>query len=121
MVFAIRLMLMDTSSLRELSMARRRNQRAYSSRVVRLSSILLTIASLFCHHLRLRVVLNLDILFERNPTKMPLTCRFYKHKFPETDEVVMVNVRQIAEMGSYVNLLEYNKIEGTNRSLSHLA
>ena len=23
----------------------------------------------------------------------------------------MVNVRQIAEMGSYVNLLEYNKIE----------
>ncbi|CAF0744060.1 unnamed protein product [Brachionus calyciflorus] len=43
---------------------------------------------------------------------MPLSCRFYKHKFPETDEVVMVNVRQIAEMGSYVNLLEYNKIEG---------
>ncbi len=44
--------------------------------------------------------------------KMPLSCRFYKHKFPECDEVVMVNVRQIAEMGSYVNLLEYNKIEG---------
>jgi hypothetical protein len=43
---------------------------------------------------------------------MPLSCRFYKHKFPECDEVVMVNVRQIAEMGSYVNLLEYNKIEG---------
>ncbi len=43
---------------------------------------------------------------------MPLTCRFYKHKFPETDELVMVNVRQIAEMGSYVSLLEYNKIEG---------
>lgn len=43
---------------------------------------------------------------------MPLSCRFYKHKFPDTDEVVMVNVRQIAEMGSYVSLLEYNKIEG---------
>ena len=43
---------------------------------------------------------------------MPLSCRFYKHKFPECDEVVMVNVRQIAEMGSYVSLLEYNKIEG---------
>ncbi|RMZ95859.1 eukaryotic translation initiation factor 2 subunit 1 [Brachionus plicatilis] len=43
---------------------------------------------------------------------MPLSCRFYKHRFPDTDEVVMVNVRQIAEMGSYVNLLEYNKIEG---------
>jgi translation initiation factor 2 subunit 1 len=43
---------------------------------------------------------------------MPLSCRFYKSKFPECDEVVMVNVRQIAEMGSYVYLLEYNKIEG---------
>jgi translation initiation factor 2 alpha subunit (eIF-2alpha) len=43
---------------------------------------------------------------------MPLSCRFYKHKFPECDELVMVNVRQIAEMGSYVSLLEYNKIEG---------
>jgi len=43
---------------------------------------------------------------------MPLSCRFYKHRFPECDEVVMVNVRQIAEMGSYVSLLEYNKIEG---------
>ena len=45
---------------------------------------------------------------------MPLSCRFYKHKFPEADEVVMVKVRQIAEMGSYVNLLEYNQIEGKN-------
>ena len=43
---------------------------------------------------------------------MPLSCRFYKHRFPECDELVMVNVRQIAEMGSYVNLLEYNNIEG---------
>ena len=43
---------------------------------------------------------------------MPLSCRFYKSRFPECDEVVMVNVRQIAEMGSYVYLLEYNKTEG---------
>lgn len=43
---------------------------------------------------------------------MPLSCRFYKDKYPKTDEMVMVNVRQIAELGSYVNLLEYNKIEG---------
>ena len=27
----------------------------------------------------------------------------------------MVNVRQIAEMGSYVNLLEYNRIEGKSK------
>ena len=43
---------------------------------------------------------------------MPFSCRFYKHKYPEIDDVVMVNVRSIAEMGAYVNLLEYNNIEG---------
>lgn len=43
---------------------------------------------------------------------MPLSCRFYQHKYPEVDDVVMVNVRNIAEMGAYVNLLEYNNIEG---------
>nr|CAG4641033.1 EOG090X09RW [Eulimnadia texana] len=43
---------------------------------------------------------------------MPLSCRFYSQKFPEVDDVVMVNVRSIAEMGAYVHLLEYNNIEG---------
>jgi len=41
-----------------------------------------------------------------------LSCRFYSQKFPEIDDVVMVTVRQIAEMGAYVQLLEYNNIEG---------
>jgi len=41
-----------------------------------------------------------------------LSCRFYKNKFPEIEEVVVVNVRSIAEMGAYVHLLEYNNIEG---------
>lgn len=41
-----------------------------------------------------------------------LTCRFYRNKFPEIEDVVMVNVRSIAEMGAYVHLLEYNNIEG---------
>ncbi|CDQ81341.1 unnamed protein product [Oncorhynchus mykiss] len=41
-----------------------------------------------------------------------LSCRFYQHRFPEVDDVVMVNVRSIAEMGAYVSLLEYNNIEG---------
>jgi translation initiation factor 2 subunit 1 len=36
----------------------------------------------------------------------------YENKFPEVDELVKVKVRQIAEMGAYVNLLEYNNIEG---------
>lgn len=43
---------------------------------------------------------------------MPLSCRFYEHRFPEIEDVVMVNVRSIAEMGAYVHLLEYNNIEG---------
>jgi len=33
-------------------------------------------------------------------------------KFPEIEDVVMVNVQSIAEMGAYVRLLEYNNIEG---------
>ncbi|KAK2087941.1 Eukaryotic translation initiation factor 2 subunit 1 [Saguinus oedipus] len=44
--------------------------------------------------------------------KPGLSCRFYQHKFPEVEDVVMVNVRSIAEMGAYVSLLEYNNIEG---------
>ena len=41
-----------------------------------------------------------------------LACRYYAAKFPEVDSLVMVNVRQIADMGAYVHLLEYNDIEG---------
>ncbi|CAK9290589.1 unnamed protein product [Gordionus sp. m RMFG-2023] len=41
-----------------------------------------------------------------------LTCRFYKQKYPEIDDVVVVNVHSIAEMGAYVTLLEYDNIEG---------
>ena len=44
---------------------------------------------------------------------MSLTnCRFYEEKYPEIDSFVMVNVRQIAEMGAYVKLLEYDEIDG---------
>eukprot|EP00058_Branchiostoma_floridae_P024106 XP_002609596.1 hypothetical protein BRAFLDRAFT_115066 [Branchiostoma floridae] len=43
---------------------------------------------------------------------MAPSCRFYAKRFPQVDEVIMVNVRSIAEMGAYVSLLEYNNIEG---------
>ncbi|KAK9464384.1 eukaryotic translation initiation factor 2 alpha subunit-domain-containing protein [Lipomyces arxii] len=39
-------------------------------------------------------------------------CRYYENKYPEVDDLVVVNVRQIAEMGAYVKLLEYDNIEG---------
>lgn len=41
---------------------------------------------------------------------MSLTnCRFYEEKYPEVESFVMVNVKQIAEMGAYVKLLEYGR------------
>lgn len=36
----------------------------------------------------------------------------YENQYPEVDELVMVKVKQIAEMGAYVSLTEYNGIEG---------
>ncbi|KAI8331956.1 eukaryotic translation initiation factor 2 alpha subunit-domain-containing protein [Chlamydoabsidia padenii] len=39
-------------------------------------------------------------------------CRMYENEFPQVDDVVMVNVRQIADMGAYVRLLEYGDREG---------
>jgi translation initiation factor 2 subunit 1 len=41
-----------------------------------------------------------------------LDSRFYESKYPEIESVVMVNVRNIADMGAYVSLLEYDNIEG---------
>ena len=40
------------------------------------------------------------------------SCRFYENKYPEVEELTVVNVRQIAEMGAYVRLLEYDNAEG---------
>lgn len=39
-----------------------------------------------------------------------LRSRFYENKYPEPEEVVMVNVTEIGEMGAYVQLLEYDNI-----------
>lgn len=41
-----------------------------------------------------------------------LECRMYEAKYPEVDMAVMIQVKNIAEMGAYVSLLEYNNIEG---------
>lgn len=41
-----------------------------------------------------------------------LQCRMYESQYPEVDDLVMVTVRSIAEVGAYVQLLEYNNIEG---------
>ena len=50
---------------------------------------------------------------------MSLTnCRFYEEKYPEVESFVMVNVKQIAEMGAYVKLLEYGEFSGEDNGLN---
>ncbi|OMH81251.1 Eukaryotic translation initiation factor 2 subunit alpha, partial [Zancudomyces culisetae] len=39
-------------------------------------------------------------------------CRFYEAVYPEPEDHVVVKVRQIADMGAYVQLEEYGNIEG---------
>mmetsp|Transcript_1293 Transcript_1293/g.1751 ORF Transcript_1293/g.1751 Transcript_1293/m.1751 type:complete len:320 (+) Transcript_1293:13-972(+) len=46
------------------------------------------------------------------PDTDDLQCRYYENQYPEPEEVVMVNVTDIGEMGAYVTLLEYDDIEG---------
>ncbi|VDP40322.1 unnamed protein product [Schistosoma mattheei] len=43
---------------------------------------------------------------------MPIQCRFYEDLFPEVGDVVLVTVKVIQSMGSYVELLEYKNIGG---------
>lgn len=33
--------------------------------------------------------------------------RYYEQKYPDVDELVMVQVREIAEMGAYVKLVRF--------------
>ena len=39
-------------------------------------------------------------------------CRMYEAQYPSADDLVIVQVKNVAEMGAYVSLLEYNNIEG---------
>ena len=41
-----------------------------------------------------------------------LNCRFYRKRFPDIDELVMVEVLHVDNIGANVALLEYNGIEG---------
>jgi len=43
---------------------------------------------------------------------MSLSCRYYYNQLPDIDDAVMVKVTRIAEMGAYVQLLEYNNKDG---------
>lgn len=45
---------------------------------------------------------NLSIYYNLSPDTI---MRYYEQRYPEVDELVMVQVRQIAEMGAYVKLV----------------
>jgi len=46
------------------------------------------------------------------PRNKSLNCRMYRNDYPEVDELVVVQVKAIVDMGAYCSLLEYNGIEG---------
>jgi len=39
-------------------------------------------------------------------------CRFYENELPDVDELVMVKITQVNEIGGFGQLLEYNNLEG---------
>jgi len=39
-------------------------------------------------------------------------CRMYEARYPAAEDLVVVQVKNVAEMGAYVSLLEYDNIEG---------
>ena len=39
-------------------------------------------------------------------------CRFYEKELPEAEELVVVQVKRVEELGAYVSLVEYDNIEG---------
>ena len=42
----------------------------------------------------------------------PLKCRMYEQEYPSVDDIIVVEVHKMAEMGAYCSLLEYNNMEG---------
>eukprot|EP01087_Luapelamoeba_hula_P019004 TRINITY_DN622_c0_g1_i1.p1 TRINITY_DN622_c0_g1~~TRINITY_DN622_c0_g1_i1.p1 ORF type:complete len:319 (-),score=79.66 TRINITY_DN622_c0_g1_i1:67-1023(-) len=47
-----------------------------------------------------------------NVTPEMLKCRMYENEYPEVDDMVMVRVNTVNEIGAWVSLLEYNNKEG---------
>lgn len=41
-----------------------------------------------------------------------MDCRYYHKEFPEIEDVVLVQVKSLSDVGAYVTLLEYGKVEG---------
>lgn len=41
-----------------------------------------------------------------------MECRFYNNALPQVDDVIMVQVKSFTDIGAYVSLLEYGRVEG---------
>ena len=44
--------------------------------------------------------------------KEDLQCRFYRNEWPNTEELVVVDINDVQETGAYLRLLEYNNKQG---------
>lgn len=77
-----------------------------------LYSIIFNIVKIFHTFSTFYILISSSFSLRFYPIMSTTHCRFYENKYPEVDDVVMVNVQQIAEMGAYVKLLEYDDIEG---------
>jgi len=51
-------------------------------------------------------------VIDKETTSSVVNCRMYEQKYPKVDDLVMVEVKSIEEMGAYVALKEYNDTEG---------
>ena len=49
---------------------------------------------------------------KKNADKDIGTCRYYENRYPDLDDLVMVKVRTIEQAAVYVQLLEYNNVDG---------
>lgn len=53
-----------------------------------------------------------DTHLDDNEDESNKSCRMYEAKYPSADDIIVVQVKTISDMGAYVSLLEYGGIEG---------
>ena len=88
--------------------------------IIDMSSDTISVMSVFCSRAELLALLNVSHAFRAaalvelrcRPQFLQARTRMVRRQLPDIDEVVMVQVHHIAEMGAYVSLLEYDSIEG---------
>lgn len=47
-----------------------------------------------------------------NNSEVKLNCRYYQHKFPNVNDIIVVEVTSVEDLATYVTILEYDNIQG---------